>query len=436
MSWPVYPKYKETAGSGSIPDHWQVSKLRHLLKVNPSVPESLRSDGNEMVTFLPMEAIGEDGTLDTTRERPIRELLTGYSYFANGDVIMAKVTPCFENGKAAVIETLPTTDGFGTSEVTTLRPGSGLDQRFLGYLVRSDRFRQSSIAAMTGAGGLKRVPDEHVRSFHIGHPSVAEQYGIVDFLDRETAKIDALIAKQEQLIITLREDRAATITQAVTKGLDPNVEMKDCGSGFPAIPAHWQVQPLKRLGRLITGGTPATGSEGNYASSGEGFPWFRPEDLDITGHPSAASKFISDSGLASVPRLSAPSVHVVSIGATLGKVGYVDVDSSSNQQITAVVGADCPRYTYFALVASYERIWASSMGNTLPIISAGRLGTVRLPVPPTNEQASIADYLDTRCARIDALIAKSMEMIETLREYRSALITDAVTGKIDVRGVA
>mgnify|MGYP000888012665 CR=1 FL=1 len=205
MNWPAYEKYKEAAGSDSIPDHWQVVKLRHLLKVNPSVPEGLRANEDEMATFLPMEAVGEDGSLDTTRARPIRELLTGYSYFANGDVIMAKVTPCFENGKAAIIETLPTTDGFGTSEVTTLRPGHDLDQRFLGYLVRSDRFRQSSIAAMTGAGGLKRVPDEHVRSFQIGLPSVAEQYGIVDFLDRETVKIDALIGKQEQLIATLRE---------------------------------------------------------------------------------------------------------------------------------------------------------------------------------------------------------------------------------------
>ncbi|NKR65299.1 hypothetical protein GS486_18180 [Rhodococcus hoagii] len=314
-----------------------------------------------------------------------------------------------------------------------LRPRPGIDIRWVAYNLPSHlKFINETQYATT----VKHLSSGEVLAIRFAIPSFIEQVAVCDFLDREIAKIDALIGTQEQLIATLREDRAATITQAVTKGLDPNVEMKDCGSGFPVVPAHWQVQPLKLLGRLITGGTPATVDEGNYASSGEGLPWFRPEDLDITGRPSSASRFISDSGRASVPLLSAPSVHVVSIGATLGKVGYVDVDSSSNQQITAVVGADCPRYTYFALVASYERIWASSMGNTLPIISAGRLGTVRIPVPPTNEQASIAHYLDTRCAQIDSLIAKSIEMIETLREYRSALITDAVTGKIDVRGVA
>lgn len=199
-------------------------KLRYLLQVNPPTPAELRARGDHLVPFIPMEALGEDGSLETTRERPVGELLTGYSYFADGDVLMAKVTPCFENGKAALVRAIPGGHGFGSTEITTLRANKGLEPAFLYYLVRSDHFRQSSIASMTGAGGLKRVPDEHIRSFEVSVPSEVEQRSIAEFLDRETAKIDALIDKQEQLIATLREERQSVVSSAL--------------SGYPTIPLH------------------------------------------------------------------------------------------------------------------------------------------------------------------------------------------------------
>ena len=101
------------------PDGWVPTKLRHLLKLNPPVPTALRSSRDE-VSFLPMELIGEDGSLDLSRTRPVQDVLTGYSYYANGDVLMAKVTPCFENGKAALVRNLPTEHGFGTTEITVI----------------------------------------------------------------------------------------------------------------------------------------------------------------------------------------------------------------------------------------------------------------------------------------------------------------------------
>ena len=268
-------------------------------------------------------------------------------------------------------------------------------------------------------------------------PSLDEQQQIADFLDRETAKIDALIAKQEQLIATLREDRTATITHAVTKGLDTSVELKPVDSEVPAVPAHWSVRKLKQLGRLITGGTPITSELEYYSADQEtGYPWYRPDDLDSTGAPSVASRYLTEAGALTVPYLAAPSVLVVSIGATLAKVGYVTAASSCNQQINAFVDAKNPKFLFYAITATYDRIWAASMGNTLPIISAGRLGAVKIAVPPTREQDAIVAQLDGVCTKIDALTAKAEQVIEVLREYRSALITDAVTGKIDVRGAA
>lgn len=433
MNWPAYAAYKGTAGLDSVPDHWRVSKLRYLLKVNPSVPEELRAEGNKMVTFLPMEAVGEDGTLDTTRERPVCELLTGYSYFANGDVIMAKVTPCFENGKAAVIETLPTTDGFGTSEVTTLRPENELNQRFLGYLVRSDQFRQSSIAAMTGAGGLKRVPDEHVRSFQIGLPPAPEQSGIVSFLDRETAKIDALIVKQEQLIATLREDRAATITQAVTKGLDPNAEMKNTGIGWlGSVPAHWRLIPLRYLyakrkdqdhpdEQLLSiyrdyGVVPKDSRTDNFNKASADLSYYQlVEHGDLVVNRMKAWQ--GSVGISRYRGIISPDYYVY-------KPLHDQFDGFLNYLFR------CQRYA-----AGYGRLSTGVRPSQWSITPGDHLGMEAL-LPPIEEQIAIAEFLDARCVKIDALIDKSTEMIETLCEYRSALITDAVTGKIDVQGVA
>jgi type I restriction enzyme S subunit len=198
--------------------------------------------------------------------------------------------------------------------------------------------------------------------------------------------------------------------------------MEICGD-LPKVPDHWAIQKIKHIGRLVTGSTPATNETSYYSAEvGNGYPWFRPEDLDATGHPSTASRSLTYSGWATVPHLAAPSVHVVSIGATLGKVGYVDTESASNQQITAVVGTQCPRFVFYALVGSQPRIWAASMGNTLPIISAGRLGALKIPIPPVEEQLDIARFLDHETAKVDALITKQEELIATLNDQRSITV--------------
>ena len=181
--------------------NWATMKLRFLLEVNPATPADIRAHSDRLVPFVPMEALGEDGSLDTTRERPIRELLTGYSYFADGDVLMAKVTPCFENGKAALVRALPGGHGFGSTEVTTLRANESLDPLFLYYLVRSDHFRQASIASMTGAGGLKRVPDEHIRSFEVPVPSKTEQREVAkpQFTDEVAGAVAGMVVGRDRM---------------------------------------------------------------------------------------------------------------------------------------------------------------------------------------------------------------------------------------------
>jgi len=212
------------AGRGeehSTPAHWSETKIRHVARLNPSMKRAIEKlTDDELVTFVPMDSIGEDGSIDVNRSRPLSEVRSGYSFFERDDVLMAKVTPCFENGKLALAANLPHPCGFATTEVTVLRPTRAVYGQFLCYVLRSQTFRRASIAEMTGAGGLKRVPDNQVRNFRFRRPPLPEQRVIVQFLDDHCLKIDSLIAKSTEMIDTLREYRSALITNAVTGKID------------------------------------------------------------------------------------------------------------------------------------------------------------------------------------------------------------------------
>ena len=196
------------------------SRLRYCLKVDPPVDPSVRENPYLEVSFLPMEAIGEHGGLDLTREIPAQEASSGYTSVADGDVVLAKVTPCFENGKGALVFGLKNGFGFATTEVYALRPNHGTNARFLDYVLRSSEFRQYGTARLTGAGGLKRLSSTDLKNFEITLPSPDEQRAIADYLDRETARIDTLIAEQRKLVELARERRSALITAAVTGQID------------------------------------------------------------------------------------------------------------------------------------------------------------------------------------------------------------------------
>lgn len=257
MSFPRYAEYKDSGVDwlGEVPAHWGVKRLRFVADLNPSKSELSSRDRAEEVSFVPMEAIGDDGSLNLDRTRPIGEVETGYTYFRDGDVTVAKITPYFENGKGAVMRGLVSGFGFGTTELVVARPkATETTSEYLHWLFISRPFRQLGEAAMYGAGGQKRVPDEFVRNFAVAFPDVAEQTAIASFLDRETAKIDALVAEQKKLIALLKEKRQAVISHAVTKGLNPDVPMKDSGIEWLGdVPAHWDVSRLKFVARIQTG---------------------------------------------------------------------------------------------------------------------------------------------------------------------------------------
>lgn len=186
--------------------------LSDVAAVNPST-DMPHIDLTDVVSFLPMAAVGTDGSVEF-RSRPLAEVSSGYTTFAEGDVLLAKITPCFENGKAAFLRSIPTRIGFGSTEFHVIRPSKRIDGRYLYRLLTADAFRAAGSANMTGSAGQKRVPAEFLKRFQISLPPLPEQRRIATILDH----VDALRAKRRAAITKLDSLAQSIFHEVVTSG--------------------------------------------------------------------------------------------------------------------------------------------------------------------------------------------------------------------------
>ena len=207
---------------GEIPSHWEVLKVKHVGSSNPSKnnPKTDRLK-DKLVVFLPMERVHTDGTIDQELRHPYSQLKNGYTYFEENDILIAKVTPCFENGKIVLVKNLATPVGFGSTEFIVIRPNpQKVFTPFLYYILYNAPLRRIGKHFMTSAVGLKRVPTEFIENFQIPIPTYQEQTQIANFLDRKTGQIDELIAAEQRKVELLKEYRQSLISEAVTGKID------------------------------------------------------------------------------------------------------------------------------------------------------------------------------------------------------------------------
>ncbi|WP_156890440.1 restriction endonuclease subunit S [Gordonia shandongensis] len=331
-------------------------------------------------------------------------------------------------------------DGSVSAISTVLEP-HGIDRYFAHYLFRSGAFQEEYYRFGSGiVADLWSTRFSAMKQILMPVPPEEEQLAISSFLDRETAKIDALIAKQEQLIATLREDRAATITQAVTKGLDPNVEMIASPLKWAdSVPSTWAVRKLRQVATMKTGHTPSRSHPEYWVDTT--IPWFTLADVwqlrsGRQKYLGETSSMISETGLRnSAAELLPAGTVILSRTASVGFSGIMQRETATSQDFwNWVCGPDLePEYLLYVLRAMKPFFDSLMMGSTHQTIYQADAAAISIPLPPITVQTEIVDHLDSRTTQIDILIDKSTQMITTLREYRSALITAAVTGKIDVR---
>ncbi|MDV4316400.1 MULTISPECIES: restriction endonuclease subunit S [Acinetobacter] len=203
---------------GEVPEHWDTTKIKYVAELTPKKSE-VSSNDNRLCTFVPMEKL-KLGSLIKDEEKPISEVIGGYTYFKNGDLLLAKVTPCFENKNMVVASDLKNGIGFGSSEIYVLRTNHKVNTQFLYYRLQEDQFMELGTGAMTGAGGLKRVPSEFLNNFEFALPPLSEQIAITKYLNQYLIKNQYLINKAQSAIQLMQERRTALISAAVTGKID------------------------------------------------------------------------------------------------------------------------------------------------------------------------------------------------------------------------
>ena len=321
-----------------------------------------------------------------------------------------------------------------------LHPKSGLFPRFLSWYLQGDEFVSRVEANSTGVS-YPAISAGQLMGLDLHLPPYGVQRVISEYLDRETARMDALMQEQRRLIELLRERRRTIRTRIALRGTRASETVASPLPWAGKLPVDWQVVPLTSVTQLESGHTPSRTREDWWQDCY--IPWISLNDvgtmresryLDSTTHQ------LSDEGIAnSSARVLPAGTVVLSRDATVGRTSIMKIPMATSQHFAAwICGPRLdPEYLWTLFTDAMQPYFDSFQnGSTIRTIGMGDLKAIRIPLPPLEEQRRIAAYLDEQTAKIDALIAETERFIELSRERRSALITAAVTGQIDVRKVA
>ena len=342
-------------------------------------------------------------------------------------------------GRSTILRSLPQDPTIIQNALHVVRGRNGADPRFLAYVLRHAAY-QGWFEVVCNRSTIRHFTVEKFGEMRAWLPDATEQRAIADYLDRATARLDALVAAKERLLDLLAEKRRALITRAVTRGLAPNVPLRD--SGIPwlgKIPAHWEIWKLGHSASVGNGSTP---SRGNVAYWSEGkIPWL---NSSVVNHPEVtrADQFVT--GLAAqechLPWVKRGSVLVAITGQgkTRGRAAVLSFDATINQHLAFIHPKQSrllPWFLKWILFAAYDflRSISDDAGGTKGALTCEEVANLRVPVPPVREQAVILGNIASSVKRLDTLLAVAENTILLIKERRSALIASAVIGKIEMR---
>lgn len=421
-----YPAYKDSGVEwlGKVPEHWRVSRLASIFderrtKVSDKDYPALSVTKQGVVPQLESVAKTDDG--DNRR------------LVCKGDIAINSRSD--RKGSSGLVDR----DGSVSLIITVLKPLNLLLGGYAHHLIRSEAFQEEFYRVGNGlVADLWTTSYSSMREIKLALPPVDEQEVISTCLDRETARIDALISKKTRFIELLREKRQALITHAVTKGLEPNVKMKDSGvEWLGVVPEHWAVASIKNWFRTSSGGTPDTSRQSEFYTENGGHPWVRTTDLN-NGELWEAEVQITDAALSASACSLLPenTVAVAMYGGdgTIGKFSILRFSTTINQALCALLPNRhfVPEFVYW-YVQHYRPYWMVGAESTRkdPNISQELIRAAPIVRPPLDEQLKISRKLREETERVDLLLGKNERSIELLKERRSALITAAISGQIN-----
>jgi len=435
MKFNPYPKYKDSGIQwiGEIPEGWKVHRLKFLLS---SLESGSRETGggsqlDEGIFSLGGEHINWDGTLNLDNPKLISE---EYYHSMNqgklkiNDVLLVKDGATI--GKTAILRKKEFEKMAVNEHVFLMRSNKRIAPRLLYYLICGDSgFKQIKLTEVGSAQG--GINQDFVNKIYFSiNENKQEQTAIANFLDKKTAKIDAMIEKDKKLIELLKERRTALINHAVTKGLDPNVKMKNSGvEWIGEIPEGWEVVKIKY--NIYEKKVKDTAKNPNTKFIG------------LEHIESETGKLISSSTLEEIDgesiRFKENNVLFGKLRPYLAKVVKVDFRGSCTGELIVYEAGENidPKFLFYRLLSKsfIDLVASTTYGVKMPRADPTQLSNIKIAWPPLPEQTAIANFLDKVTAKIDKTIQKIENKINLLEEYKKSLIHHVVTGKIDVRGI-
>ncbi len=439
MSFPRYPEYKDSGVEwlGEVPTSW---KLRPFWTLFRRTKRTGHID-EPLLSVYRDHGVVPKASRDDNNNKPSDDL-TPYQLVAPGDLAINKMKAW--QGSVAISEHR----GIVSPAYFVYEATHSENPRYLHYLFRSLRYITGYLSLSKGirVNQWDLEPQEHSR-MPVVLPNSVEQTAIATFLDRETAKIDALVAEQEKLIALLQEKRQAVISHAVTKGLDPNVPMKDSGvEWLGEVPIHWEVSPFKWLLDRNDGGVWGDDPDGTDDTL-----VLRSTEQTVDGQwrlENAATRKLSateraaallESGDLVVTKSSGSSLHIGKTTLVTDEIAQLGCCYSNFMQRLRMKPSFSPLLAWYILNNDIARLQFDLLSNSttgLANLNGTMIGQMMLAIPPGEEQTAIATFLDRETSKLDTLMTEARTAITLLQERRTALISAAVTGQIDVRGLA
>lgn len=440
MSDPSCPKLTPPSWTGceAMPEGWEVRRLKFVATCNDeALPET--TDPDYEIAYVDISCVDLVNGITTVETLPFEEapsrarriVRDGDSIISTVRTYLKAIAPIHEPPENMIVST-----GFAV-----VRPLELIASRFLGYALQSTGFIGGVVANSTGVSYPAINPTTLV-CLPVGYPAdKKEQQQIAAFLDWKTGQIDALMARKKELLEKLKEKRLAVITQAVTRGLNPAAPLRD--SGIPwlgNVPAHWEVKRFSYFSRVVRGASPRPAGDPTFFN-GDFMPWITVGEItrDEQLYLETTETMLTEEGASNSRTMRSGTLVLTNSGATLGVPKILSITGCANDGVVAfedLAHDGHKEFLYYFLRSQTEGLRERmKQGGGQPNLNTDIIKALAVPFPPLVEQAQIAEHLRSATDKIDRMAGKVTKAIALLTEYRTALITAATTGKIDVRKV-
>lgn len=438
----AYPEYKASGIDwlGDIPRHWKVAPIKTLLSKSSAGVwgDEAKEDGTDIVCFRVADfdyprLVLKYNNITFRNVTPSQVKGREVEY---GDIVIEKSGGGDLNPVGRAVMSTYKEKATCSNFMHVISANHRATNPFLNYLLATIYGKGLNRLYFAQTTGIQNLNIRGYLAQRVALPPVAEQEAIVAYLDEVTGKVDALISEKQKQVEDIRAYRTSLITESVTHGLNPDAPLRPSGIDWLGdIPQHWEIIKSSYVFDNIGSGTTPTSGEDLYYEGGS-VNWLQTGDLN-DGVINSTSKKITPFAVESknLKFYNKGSVVIAMYGATIAKLGLLNIQTTVNQACCVLTPSTniYSKYAFYCFYSAKNELISLASGGGQPNISQATISDFKLPVPPLAEQQAIADFLDAKTAKIDELIGELTKQIGELTEYKQAVITEAVTGKVDVR---